>query len=95
MIACLSGDVHIRNKNGRWCAITLHIAQDTLFADTAVYEWEAQEQLAITAWYVAKDFSDAFDVGMDAAHQLLKKFPDDAQKIANVEWYEKLKAGLV
>lgn len=70
-------------------------AQDTLFADISVYEYEAQEQLAITAWYVAKDFSDAFDVGIDAAHKLLKKFPDDEQKKANVEWYEKLKDGLV
>ncbi len=69
--------------------------QDTLFADISVYEYEAKEQLAITAWYVAKDFSDAYDVGLDAAHKLLKKFPDDEQKKANVEWYEKLKDGLV
>ncbi|EIE22202.1 hypothetical protein COCSUDRAFT_42571 [Coccomyxa subellipsoidea C-169] len=68
---------------------------DTLFADISVYEYEAKEQLAITAWYVAKDFSDAYDVGLDAAHKLLKKFPDDEQKKANVEWYEKLKDSLV
>lgn len=69
--------------------------QDTLFADTSVYEYEAQEQLAITAWYVAKDFADAFDVGFDAAQKLVEKFPEDEQKKANVEWYEKLKEGLV
>ena len=68
-------------------------AQDTLFADMVIYEYLAHEQLAITAWYVAKEFSDAFDVGMDAASKLAARFPDDQEKINNMAWFEKLRAG--
>ncbi|CAL5221709.1 g3950 [Coccomyxa viridis] len=67
---------------------------DTLFADMAIYEYTAHEQLAITAWYVAKEFSDAFDVGMDAASKLATRFPDDNDKAENLAWFEKLRAGL-
>ncbi len=68
--------------------------QDTLFADMAIYEYMAHEQLAITAWYVAKEFSDAFDVGMDAASKLAARFPDDKDKAENLAWFEKLREGL-
>ena len=67
--------------------------QDTLFADMAIYEYMAHEQLAITAWYVAKEFSDAFDVGMDAASKLAARFPDDKDKADNLAWFEKLREG--
>lgn len=67
--------------------------QDTLFADMAIYEYMAHEQLAITAWYVAKEFSDAFDVGMDAASKLAARFPDDKDKAENLAWFQKLREG--
>lgn len=66
-----------------------------LFADLAIYEYQAREQLAITGWYVAKEFSDAFEAGMSAAQMLYQKYPGDEQKRANLEWYEKLKSGLI
>jgi hypothetical protein len=69
------------------------LCQDTLFADLAVYEYQAQEQLAITAWYIAQDFSDAFDVGLEAANKLLQKYPNNEQKKHNIDWYMKLKSG--
>ena len=72
---------------------TCMCSQDTLFADMAIYEYMAHEQLAITAWYVAKEFSDAFDVGMDAASKLAAKFPDDKEKADNLAWFEKLREG--
>jgi hypothetical protein len=67
--------------------------QDTLFADTAVYEYQSQERLAVTAWYVARRFGDAFDLGLAAARQLLQRFPGDARHAANLEWYERLRSG--
>jgi hypothetical protein len=68
--------------------------QDTLFADLAIYEYMAHEQLAITAWYVAREFADAFDVGLDAATRLASRFPDDPEKGSHVAWYNKLKDGM-
>ena len=68
--------------------------QDTLFADTAVYDYQAREQLAITAWYVAKDFADTFAVGAAAARKLSERFPDDEQRRANMDWYERLRSAL-
>lgn len=69
------------------------LPQDTLFADVAIYEYLAHEQLAITAWYVAKEFADAFDVGMDAASRLASRYPGDAEKANNLAWFEKLREG--
>lgn len=69
--------------------------QDTLFADMAIYEYMAHEQLAITAWYVAKEFADAFDVGMDAASKLASRFPGDKEKADNLAWFEKLREGVL
>lgn len=60
----------------------------------AIYEYMAHEQLAITAWYVAREFADAFDVGLDAAARLASRFPDDPEKGSNLAWYHKLKDGM-
>ena len=65
--------------------------QDTLFADLETYEYMAYEQLAITAWYVATEFEDAYDVGLEAAQTLAARFPGDTEKAGNVAWYESLR----
>ena len=65
--------------------------QDTLFADLETYEYMAYEQLAITAWYVATEFEDAYDVGLEAAQALAARFPGDTEKAGNVAWYETLR----
>ena len=70
------------------------LLQDTLFADTAVYDFQAREQLAITAWYVAKEFAHTFAVGAAAARKLSDRFPGDEQRRANLDWYEQLKSEL-
>ena len=70
------------------------LLQDTLFADTAVYNYQAQEQLAIAAWYVAKEFADTFSVGAGAAQKLSQRFPDDERRRSNVAWYERLRSEL-
>ena len=67
------------------------LLQDTLFADLETYEFMAYEQLAITAWYVATEFEDAYDVGLEAAQTLAARFPGDTEKAGNVAWYETLR----
>ena len=67
------------------------LLQDTLFADLETYEYMAREQLAITAWYVATEFEDAYDVGLEAAQALAAKFPGDEEKASNIAWYEMLR----
>ena len=62
-----------------------------MFADVETYEYMAYEQLAITAWYVATEFGDAYDVGMEAAQTLAARFPGDGEKAGNVAWYEALR----
>ena len=51
----------------------------------------AYEQLAITAWYVATEFEDAYDVGLEAAQTLAARFPGDTEKAGNIAWYETLR----
>ena len=67
------------------------LLQDTLFADLETYGHMAHEQLAITAWYVATEFEDAYDVGMEAAQTLAARFPGDEEKAGNIAWYETLR----
>jgi hypothetical protein len=43
---------------------------------------------------VAKEFEDAFAVGVAAARKLSERFPGDERRRANMDWYESLKGAL-
>ncbi len=67
-------------------AATLKIPEDTIFVEKNAYEWQALDELSVSAWYIGNK-----PVGKQAAEELMKRAYPVSEKRrfeGNLRWYE-------